>query len=178
MSTPSKRRETDIMKLKMNKHKVEMMNDYMTEFYVHFHGPNDSPYKGGVWKVRVELPYDYPYNSPRISFTNKIFHPNIDEDSGTVCLDVINETWTPMFDLVNVFEMFLPQLLLFPNESDPLNGEAAALMIHDIVAYELKVKEYCERYAKPEDIGIVEEKKTNEDKNDSNEEHVIDKPDS
>lgn len=43
-------------------------------------------------------------------------------------------------DLVNVFEVFIPQLLLYPNPSDPLNDEAAALMMRDRIAYELKVK--------------------------------------
>jgi hypothetical protein len=43
-------------------------------------------------------------------------------------------------DLVNVFEVFLPQLLLYPNPSDPLNGEAAALMMRDRAAYEQRVK--------------------------------------
>jgi Ubiquitin-conjugating enzyme len=43
-------------------------------------------------------------------------------------------------DLVNVFEVFLPQLLLYPNPSDPLNGEAAALMMRDRPAYDQKVK--------------------------------------
>lgn len=97
--------------------------------------------------------------------------------SGSVCLDVINQTWSPMFgndlsltiltkyvfsfkffcfdtfglllvylkicilsDLVNVFEVFLPQLLLYPNPSDPLNGEAAALMMRDRPTYEQRVK--------------------------------------
>ena len=43
-------------------------------------------------------------------------------------------------DLLNVFEVFLPQLLLYPNPTDPLNGEAAALMMRDHEQYEKKVK--------------------------------------
>ena len=39
-----------------------------------------------------------------------------------------------------MFEVFLPQLLLYPNPSDPLNGEAAALLMRDRPAYEQKVK--------------------------------------
>uniref|UniRef100_A0A453DGH2 UBC core domain-containing protein n=1 Tax=Aegilops tauschii subsp. strangulata TaxID=200361 RepID=A0A453DGH2_AEGTS len=103
-------------------------------------GRSQSLYQGGVWKVRVELPDAYPYRSSLIAFVNKIYHLNVDELSGSVCLDVINQTWSPMFDLVNVFEVFLPQLLLYPNPSDPLNGEAAALLMRDRPAYEQKVK--------------------------------------
>ncbi|KAI3764371.1 hypothetical protein L2E82_14378 [Cichorium intybus] len=47
-------------------------------------------------------------------------------------------------NLVNVFEVFLPQLLLYPNPSDPLNGDAAALMMQDRTAYEQKVKGICD----------------------------------
>ncbi|KAG5029975.1 hypothetical protein AAZX31_05G195300 [Glycine max] len=163
MSSPSKRRDMDLMKLMMSDYKVETINDGMQEFFVEFHGPKDSPYQGGVWKVRVELPDAYPYKSPSIGFVNKIFHPNVDEVSGSVCLDVINQTWSPMFDLVNVFEVFLPQLLLYPNASDPLNGDAAALMIRDHATYEQRVKEYCEKYAKPEDVGAAQEESSSDD---------------
>lgn len=57
-----------------------------------------------------------------------------------MCLDVINQTWSPMYDMLNIFEVFLPQLLRYPNPSDPLNGEAAALMMREPKAYEAKVK--------------------------------------
>lgn len=42
-------------------------------------------------------------------------------------------------DLVNAFEVFLPHLIIDPNASDPLDGDAAALMMRDRAAYELKV---------------------------------------
>lgn len=67
--------------------------------------------------------------------------------SGSVCLDVINQTWSPMYDLVNIFEIFLPQLLLYPNPKDPLNSEAAKLLINNEAEYKKKVKDYIMRFA-------------------------------
>eukprot|EP00891_Asterochloris_glomerata_P006708 jgi/Astpho2/6708/Aster-06731 len=150
MASPSKRREMDVMKLMMSDWKVDLVNDNISEFHVQFKGPGDSPYEGGHWKVHVELPEAYPYKSPSIGFINRIYHPNVDEMAGSVCLDVINQTWSPMFDLLNVFETFLPQLLLYPNPTDPLNGEAAALLMREPQAYNAKVKEYVQRYASAE----------------------------
>jgi len=45
-----------------------------------------------------------------------------------------------MFDMINIFEVFLPQLLRYPNAADPLNGEAAALLMRDQKSYDAKVK--------------------------------------
>ncbi|KAI6151910.1 ubiquitin-conjugating enzyme/RWD-like protein [Pisolithus tinctorius] len=146
-SSSTKRRiETDVMKLLMSDYEVTLVNDSMREFYVRFYGPAES----GIWKIHVELQADYPYKSPSIGFMNKIFHPNIDELSGSVCLDVINQTWSPMFDMINIFEVFLPQLLRYPNPNDPLNGEAAALLMRHPKEYEAKVKEYVQRFATKE----------------------------
>eukprot|EP00892_Ulva_mutabilis_P008369 jgi/Ulvmu1/5904/UM026_0025.1 len=149
MSSPSrnKRREMDVMKLLMSDWKVELINDSTKELEVDFTGPAGSPYEGGLWKVRVEIPDSYPYKSPSIGFKNRIYHPNVDEAAGSVCLDVINQTWSPLFELVNVFEVFLPQLLLYPNPTDPLNGDAAALLIREPESFDRKVRDYVTRYA-------------------------------
>lgn len=147
---PGKRRmDTDVIKLIESQHEVTILGG-LNEFMVRFNGPKTTPYDGGVWKVRVDLPDKYPFKSPSIGFLNRVFHPNIDEASGTVCLDVINQTWTPMYDLVNIFETFLPQLLTYPNPVDPLNGDAAALYLHKPEEYKAKVREYVKKYATEE----------------------------
>ncbi|KAL0084778.1 ubiquitin-conjugating enzyme/RWD-like protein [Phycomyces blakesleeanus] len=163
MSTPRRRIETDVMKLLMSDYEVTLVNDNMQEFYVRFHGPTDTPFTGGVWKVHVELPDQYPYKSPSIGFINRIFHPNIDEVSGSVCLDVINQTWSPMFDMINIFEVFLPQLLRYPNPTDPLNGEAAALLMREPAKYEIKVKEHVQLYATKEAADAVSDGSSDDD---------------
>lgn len=149
MSSASKRRDTDVMKLMMSKYKVTLADGGTNphDFFVKFHGPKESAYQGGIWKIHVILPQEYPYKSPSIGFCNKIFHPNIDEPSGSVCLDVINQTWSPMYDLVNVFSVFLPQLLLYPNPTDPLNPHAAMVMLKDKEQYDKTIKEYVKKFA-------------------------------
>jgi ubiquitin-conjugating enzyme E2 H len=63
--------------------------------------------------------------------------------------------------MINIFEVFLPQLLRYPNPADPLNGEASALLLREPKAYDSKVKEYVQKYASSSSMG------NNEDDSDS-----------
>lgn len=75
----SKRKEKDVMKLLMSDYKVERSSENPNDILVEFNGPKDSFYEGGKWHVHVILPDAYPYKSPSIGFSNRIFHPNVDE---------------------------------------------------------------------------------------------------
>jgi len=146
-----KRKERDLMKLLMSDYHVTQNKENSYDFVVQFAGPKDSFYEGGKWEVHVLLPDAYPYRSPSIGFNNKMYHPNVDEASGSVCLDVINQAWSPMYDLINIFDTFLPQLLLYPNPADPLNPEAAAFLLKEPKKYEQKVKDHVRKHAMKED---------------------------
>jgi len=68
-----------------------------------------------------------------------------------------------MFDMINIFESFLPQLLRYPNPSDPLNGEAAALLMREPKSYESKVRDYVKRYASKEAAAAAAAEEEEED---------------
>lgn len=68
MSSPSpgkRRMDTDVVKLIESNHEVTILGG-LNEFVVKFFGPKETPYEGGIWKIRVDLPDKYPFKSPSI----------------------------------------------------------------------------------------------------------------
>lgn len=52
-----------------------------------------------------------------------------------------------MYELINIFELFLPQLLTYPNPQSPMNIDAANLLDFSAAEYERTVRMYVEKYA-------------------------------
>ena len=105
-------------------------------------GPKDSDYENGVWRIHISIPEDYPFKSPSVGFLDKIYHPNIDLRSGSICLNTLNETWSPIYKLSHIYNIFIPQLLLCPNPDDPLNEEAAKLYYTNQTIYKQNIRKY------------------------------------
>ncbi|EOB13096.1 Ubiquitin-conjugating enzyme E2 4 [Nosema bombycis CQ1] len=147
MAQINSRIKNELQKLFNAKYEINLIDSRNTEFDIVIEGPKDSLFVGYKYKIHVLLPDDYPFKSPSIGFVTKIFHPNVDETSGSICLDVLNQVWSPMYDLMNIVDIFIPQLLMYPNASDPLNCEAGSLFLNDYDKYVQVVDEYKEKYA-------------------------------
>lgn len=106
-------------------------------------GPQDSPYAGYKWHLRFTIPETFPFASPSVGFVEKILHPNVDEGSGSICLDTLNKAWSPGFTIRHIVETVLPYLLNYPNPDDPLNRDAAHLMKTNPEAFNKLVKSHC-----------------------------------
>ena len=76
-------------------------------------GPEDSPYEGGVFFLDINFPADYPYKAPRVTFSTKIYHPNINS-SGGICLDILKDQWSPALTISKVL-LSVCSLLTDPN---------------------------------------------------------------
>lgn len=64
-------------------------------------GPDDSPYSGGVYFLDIHFPADYPFKPPKVSFSTRIYHCNINS-SGGICLDILKEQWSPALTISKV----------------------------------------------------------------------------
>ncbi|XP_049997208.1 ubiquitin-conjugating enzyme E2 D4 isoform X2 [Alexandromys fortis] len=84
---------------------------------------NDSPYQGGVFFLTIHFPTDYPFKPPKVAFTTKIYHPNINS-SGSICLDILRSQWSPALTVSKVL-LSICSLLCDPNPDDPLVPEIA-----------------------------------------------------
>jgi ubiquitin-conjugating enzyme E2 H len=151
-----KRIAKDIKELKTNGHEIfrdESMvalgeNDELKTFVLVLKSPDEGYYKGFAWRIRFEIPNEYPFKSPSVGFVkDKIFHPNVDEASGTICLDVLNKNWSPACTIRHLIEDILPLFLISPNPNDPLNGDASVLLKNSPTNFEKKVQEHSKKFA-------------------------------
>uniref|UniRef100_A0A8C3BZF0 E2 ubiquitin-conjugating enzyme n=1 Tax=Cairina moschata TaxID=8855 RepID=A0A8C3BZF0_CAIMO len=70
------------------------VGDDMFHWQATIMGPNDSPYQGGVFFLTIHFPTDYPFKPPKVAFTTRIYHPNINSN-GSICLDILRSQWSP-----------------------------------------------------------------------------------
>lgn len=108
-------------------------------------GPSDSPYVGGVFKLEIHFPTEYPFKAPKVVFTTKIYHPNIGPN-GAICLDILKDNWSPALTVAKML-LSICSLLTDPNPKDPLVTEIADLYIKDKAEYEMKAREWTRSYA-------------------------------
>ena len=108
-------------------------------------GPTETPYEGGIFKLKILFPADYPFKPPKITFETRIYHPNIN-GTGGICLDILKDMWSPTLTISKVL-LSIGSLLTDPNPKDPLCPEIANEYIDRRGEYELKAREWTRMYA-------------------------------
>ncbi|MCJ1396331.1 hypothetical protein MMC18_009220 [Xylographa bjoerkii] len=107
------------------------MPDDLTQLTILLTGPQGTPYAAGVWKLHLKIPHDYPKSAPKASFRTKMWHPNVEESTGSVCVETLKRDWQPKLTLRDI---------LMPNPDSALNASAGKLLQEDYEAFSRQAK--------------------------------------
>jgi len=108
--------------------------DDLTQLLICIAGPEGTPYSQGVWHIILNIPADYPTSPPTATFKTRIFHPNVAEETGAVCLETLKRDWDPKLTLKDIL-ITISCLLIQPNPDSALNQKAGALIQEDYDAF-------------------------------------------
>ena len=121
------------------------VGDDMFHWQATIMGPDDSPYSGGVFFLDIHFPADYPFKPPKVHFTTRIYHCNINSNGG-ICLDILKDQWSPALTISKVL-LSICSLLTDPNPDDPLVPDIAQLLKTDKQRHDSTAREWTSKYA-------------------------------
>ncbi|XP_035777337.1 SUMO-conjugating enzyme UBC9-B-like [Anopheles albimanus] len=103
-------------------------------------GRSGTPWEGGLYKLLMTFPNDYPASPPKCQFVPKLFHPNV-YPSGTVCLSLLNieADWRPSLTIKQIL-LGIQEHLNNPNIQSPAQAEAYTLYSDNPQEYVNQVK--------------------------------------
>lgn len=108
-------------------------------------GPEDSPYSSGLFFLDIHFPADYPFKPPKVTFTTRIYHCNINSNGG-ICLDILKDQWSPALTVSKVL-LSICSLLTDANPDDPLVPEIADLLTKNKSIHDANAREWTQQYA-------------------------------
>ncbi|KAG2020164.1 ubiquitin-conjugating enzyme E2 [Coprinopsis cinerea AmutBmut pab1-1] len=112
----------------------------ITRWTILISAQHQTPWEGGLFKLTMTFPEDYPSKPPKCKFVPPLFHPNV-YPSGTVCLSILDEekSWKPAITIKQIL-LGIQDLLDDPNVNDPAQSDAYTMFKNDRVAYEKRIR--------------------------------------
>ena len=129
-------------------------------------GPKNTNYSGGLFKMNIKFPEEYPLKAPIVCFTTPIYHINVnpraprspeDIPLGYISLSTLS-WWKPEYTMkevfVNIFVLFCKQ-----NPDSPYGIERAEEFRENREVYNEKVMLFTKKYASPMCVNTLDSNK-------------------
>ena len=124
-------------------------NDYF-HWQITMLGPQDTPYAGGLFFLTADFPNNYPNLGPEIRFKNKIYHLNVNESNGHVCISTLNE-WEKGTTMVEVLSLIFA-LFYKENPDSAYDKQKAQLFKTNRAKFDENVRDWTRKYASLNEI--------------------------
>ena len=126
-------------------------------------GPQDTPYRGGLFYLTADFPDDYPDHGPEVQFINSMYHLNVDSRNGHVCINTLSE-WTKGTTMTEVLSLIFA-LFYKQNPKSAYDQKMAELFIKDKATFDKNAKIHTEKFANIKDDINIEQIINNKYKN-------------
>ena len=138
-----------------NNYHIYPRNGDLSIWDVIIFGPEDSPYKNGIFNLEIRIPKNYPFNykGPEYYFKTKIYHPNIRGDGRKLTCCNIQELdfWDPGYRITLIVDKIyslLKEPIPFPEGNCPHhNQECSILMTKNYEKYKEIATKWTKKYA-------------------------------
>ena len=120
----------------------------MTKIDVELLGPEGTPYEGGHFHAIITLDADaFPNKPPEVTFTTKIYHPNVDNKTGSACIPLILEKeWRPGIKLTKLIQAIL-EIMKNPIQGHELDPDIGAEYALNRDKFNQTAKQWTQEYA-------------------------------
>ena len=54
--------------------------------------PQSEVFNQAAFRLEIQLSADYPFKAPDVRFLTRIYHPNVETETGKICLEILNGT--------------------------------------------------------------------------------------
>ena len=118
-------------------------------------GPQDTPFGGGLFYLKIKFPDNYPQKAPEVSFITPIYHINVNpkkpikpqaESLGHVCISTLN-WWNPKKSTVKEVLHDIFALFYMSNPKSPYGLDRAIEFQKNKKLYDDKCKYFTNKYA-------------------------------
>ncbi|CAN6558849.1 unnamed protein product [Malus baccata var. baccata] len=81
-------------------------------------GPPGTPYHGGIYFLDITFPSDYPFKPPKVVFTTRIYHCNVDSN-GNLSMEMLKDSWSPALTITKLL-LAIRSIFTRPDPSLPV----------------------------------------------------------
>lgn len=126
-------------------------NPNVFNWRITMYGPEGTLYEGGYFLIRVDFDEKYPQVKPNVRFRTKIYHTNVSQYDGHVCISTLNnwDSATEKPTMKNVLEDIA--FLIWNQNAGEGYGDFKNEYINNYSEFEKKAKQWVRDYANVED---------------------------